>query len=255
MKIVIIGTGNVAWHLVNAIQQSTHRVIQLVNLHSHKVSSDFEKFNIPYAFLYTDIVLEADVYIIAISDKEIATLQLPILNNKQIVIHTSGIAEIELLKKYCVNFGCIYPVQTLTKGIPIDFTRVPLIIEASNMMAKEKCMDFALTLSPYVLYLSLHKRQVLHLAAVLVNNFTNQLFVEAKQLLDKESISFDLLKPLLSETISKLNQLHPLDAQTGPAKRNDVLTLLMHENLIEENSLLLQIYKLMTTAIQKQAKN
>jgi hypothetical protein len=101
--------------------------------------------------------------------------------------------------------------------------------------------------------LPLHKRSVLHLAAVLVNNFTNHLFVQAKELMDKERMSFDLLKPLIAETVNKLNNLTPLDAQTGPAKRNDESTIRLHEDMMQDNQRLLRIYELMTLSIQHQS--
>lgn len=255
MKIVIIGTGNVAWHLLNTLQQGTHQVVQLVNLHSHKVSEEFEKFNIPLAINKVDINTSADIYIIAVSDTEIASLELPVLDNEQLILHTSGIADIDVLKHYGSNYGCLYPLQTLTKGMPVDFAKVPLIIEAVNLINKDLIMNFALSLSPYVLYLPLQKRRVLHLSAVLVNNFANHLYVEAKKLLDKESISFDLLKPLLAESVNKLNHLNPIEAQTGPAKRKDESTVSIHRQVIGENQLLLQIYELITIAIQTQSKN
>lgn len=253
MKVVIIGSGNVAWHLVNAIQSTTHQLIQLVNLNTHKISEDFEKFNIPVACQPSEINLSADIYIIAVSDNSIENLSLPIFQNKQIVLHTSGIADINTLKNYGSNYGCLYPVQSLTKGIAVDFSKIPLIIESSNEMTKELLMNFALSLSPYILSLPLHKRSVLHLAAVLVNNFTNHLFVQAKELMDKERMSFDLLKPLIAETVNKLNNLTPLDAQTGPAKRNDESTIRLHENLMQDNQRLLRIYELMTLSIQHQS--
>ena len=251
---MIIGTGNVAWHLLNRLQSTAHQVLQLVNLHSHHISPEFELFRIPHCFSISHLNLSADIYLIAVKDDEIGHLHLPVCNNKQIVLHTSGTVDIEVLKKYGNNYGCLYPLQSFTKGIPVNFNEVPLIIESSNRMTLETTTIFANSLSDQTYYLSLQQRRIVHLTAVIVNNFTNHLFVQAQKKLDQFDISFDILKPLIQETFNKLSSLTPSEAQTGPAKRNDTQTILAHEKLLEDDDMLLQIYKTLTASILQQNK-
>lgn len=249
MKVVIIGSGNVAWHLLNRLQKTAHQVLQLVNLHSQQIAPAFDQFNVPYCFATNQLHLEADIYIVAVKDDAIAHLPLPALPHQPIIMHTSGTADIEILQQFSANYGCLYPLQSFTKGIPVDFNDVPIILEASNENTQELTADFAHSLSAKHYFLSLPQRRILHLSAVIVNNFTNQLLVQAQKKLDQFDISFDLLKPLLQETIHKLSLLRPSEAQTGPASRKDMHTIAMHESLLQDDEILLHIYQTMTSAI------
>jgi predicted short-subunit dehydrogenase-like oxidoreductase (DUF2520 family) len=252
MKVVIIGSGNVAWHLLNRLQFTTHQVLQLVNLHSQHIPPAFDQFNVPYCFSVGEMYLEADIYLVAVKDDAIAHLHLPILPHQPIILHTSGMAAIEVLHHYSTNYGCLYPLQSFTKGIPVDFNEVPIIMDTSNKRTQELTTIFAHSLSEKHFFLSLSQRRMLHLSAVLVNNFTNHLFVQAQKKLNQVDVSFDLLTPLLQETIHKLALLTPNEAQTGPAQRNDAHTIALHESMLHDDEALLHIYKTITAAIQKE---
>jgi hypothetical protein len=91
---------------------------------------------------------------------------------------------------------------------------------------------------------------MLHLCAVYVNNFTNQLYRIAHEISDGKGINFDVLKPLILETAKKVQTLSPFAAQTGPAKRNDKKTIKKHLKLIE-NKDHKAIYELLTDSIKK----
>ena len=67
-----------------------------------------------------------------------------------------------------------------------------------------------------------------HLAATLVNNFTNYLFTVAENFCKKKNISFAILQPLMEETVMRMRNISPAATQTGPAIRNDRLTLEKH---------------------------
>ena len=59
---------------------------------------------------------------------------------------------------------------------------------------------------------------------------------------------FSMLSPLIKETVNKLDYLDPFDAQTGPAKRNDVKT--MESHLIQlKNKNYQDIYSLLSKLI------
>ena len=100
------------------------------------------------------------------------------------------------------------------------------------------------------LHINSDQRRQLHLAAVLVNNFPNYLYTQAEVLCIEKGLSFELLKPLLFETVSKLDQLSPIDAQTGPAVRDDKKTIKEHLKLLKKPHLR-SIYKLLTKEIQR----
>ena len=249
MKIVIIGSGNVAWHIAKIAKEKSHDIIQLANFHSKKISSDFDAFQIPYIYNIEYLSAEADLYILAVKDSVLEHLLLPITHLNKIIIHTSGIASIEVLRNYSTNYACLYPLQTFTKGIATDFSQIPLLIEASNDITSKIVSEFALTLSNSIYHYSLEQRRKLHLNAVVVNNFTNHLFHLAQVSLSENQLDFSLLLPLIHETIRKLEDTSAYNNQTGPARREDQKTIEFHEAQLQKEKMLLEIYKLISKSI------
>ncbi len=68
-------------------------------------------------------------------------------------------------------------------------------------------------------------------------------------LLQKPKLDFKQLIPLIQETALRINQLHPQMVQTGPAFREDLVTVEKHLELLKDSPLLTSIYKLMTSQI------
>jgi hypothetical protein len=72
--------------------------------------------------------------------------------------------------------------------------------------------------------------------------------------MQEQSLSFDLLKPLILETANKINSLSPAEAQTGPAKRNDKKTIEKQLHLLKESPYK-DIYQDLTNSILKKYNN
>ena len=83
---------------------------------------------------------------------------------------------------------------------------------------------------------------MLHLAAVFVNNFTNHMLVQGREIALKAGFSFEILSPLIQETIAKALELGPENSQTGPAVRNDKNTIEKHLELLSFSPELPRIY-------------
>lgn len=251
MKLVIIGSGNVAWHFAKVSLEKGHDVLQLVNLHRKNFSTDFDAFSVPYIYAADQIRSDADIYIIAIKDSALETVTLPSLSTAQIVVHSSGISNIDLLSSFAVNYGCLYPLQTLTKGVDTSFEELPLLIEASNDETMQVIRQFAKSLSHTVIAMSLEQRQIVHANAVIVNNFTNHLLHLSNEFLKNHQIDFNLFLPLINETIHKLKTSSPFENQTGPARRGDMKTIAAHKKILQEDATLLHIYEVITSSIIK----
>ena len=194
-------------------------------------------------------LVDADIYLLAISDDAISEFSKTLPIQDRLVAHTSGSVGIhDLDKKH--RRGVFYPLQTFTKDSEIDFKDVPICIEVleKNDLQTLKALAEAIG-SPYY-KISTEQRQTLHLSAVFVNNFTNQLYRIAHEITDAKNIDFEVLKPLILETAKKVQTLSPYIAQTGPAKRNDKKTIKKHLKLIE-NKDYKAIYELLTNAIKK----
>lgn len=247
ISIVILGAGNVATHLFNAfyasenvaVKQWYNRTLKSIDKYKNKVE-------------VTDNLLqlaEADVYILAISDDAIEDLskQLPFEN--KLVVHTSGSTSL-----YAVDMkqkrGVFYPLQTFSKDAPIDFKDVPICIEALKKVDLPILKQLAEAIGSKSHKVNSDQRQALHLSAVFVNNFTNQLYRLAHEITEMNGAEFDILKPLIKETANKVASLSPYLAQTGPAMRNDKKTIKRHLKQLESDHHK-AVYELLTLSIKK----
>jgi len=247
ISVVIIGAGNLATHIFKAFNKANNvSVVQWFNRdlkriepykNSVSITNDFSK------------LVDADLYILAISDDAISEFSKQLPFNDKLVVHTSGTVGIhDLDKKH--RRGVFYPLQTFSKDHDIDFKDVPICIETIEKSDLQILKELAQTIeSPYY-KINTEQRQILHLSAVYVNNFTNHLYRIAHEISDAKGINFDILKPLILETAKKVQTLSPYLAQTGPAKRNDKKTIKKHLKLIE-NKDHKAIYELLTNSIIK----
>ena len=250
IRITLIGSGNVAQHLIKAFAKS--EVVEIVQVFSRKKETlatliDFDKIVNDYESLK-----EADLYIIAVSDKAISEVskQLPFQN--RVVVHTSGAASLDVLDPKNRK-GVFYPLQTFSKNKEIDFSTIPMCLEAENTFDFRVLETVAKSISNAVFAINSDQRKALHVAAVFVNNFTNHLYQIGQEICDEHKVPFEVLKPLIQETAEKINTLTPIDAQTGPAKRHDSTTIDAHlEYLNNENQK--NIYKILTQSIQNNGK-
>jgi predicted short-subunit dehydrogenase-like oxidoreductase (DUF2520 family) len=250
IKITIIGSGNVAQHLVDAfVKSNAVEIIQVFSRTQKQISPLLDSSRITNDW---NALAEADLYIIAVSDDAIESVssQLPFKN--RLVVHTSGSAPLTSLDDKNRK-GVFYPLQTFTKGKAIDFKTIPFCLETQLDNDYALLEKVAQSISDSVYKIDSHQRKALHVAAVFVNNFTNYLYQLGNEICQENHVPFDILKPLILETAEKLLTLSPEDAQTGPAKRNDISTIAAHEAFLS-NENQSTIYKILTQSIQNHGK-
>ncbi|TYA78429.1 Rossmann-like and DUF2520 domain-containing protein [Seonamhaeicola marinus] len=247
ISVIIIGAGNVATHLYKAFTKSENVSVNQWYNRSLKSLQTFKN----EVDITDDLnnLKDADIYILAVSDDAVASVssQLPLEN--KIVVHTSGSVNVhDLDKKH--KRGVFYPLQTFSKTAQLDFANVPICIETLDKPDYHILKELAISIGSPVKKVNSDQRKVLHLAAVFVNNFTNQLYRIGHEITESEGAEFDLLKPLILETAKKVQDLSPYMAQTGPAKRNDKKTINKHLKLLqsEEHK---AIYNVLTESIKK----
>ena len=253
-KVSIIGSGNVAQHLIQAFQNKIvlDSQIELVQVFARNKKSltqllDSNRITSDYTQLQA-----ADVYIIAVSDDAIAEVssQLPFEN--QLVVHTSGTVPLTTLESKNRR-GVFYPLQTFSKDKAVNFKTIPICLEAENEKDLETLNQIANAISDAVYEINSEQRKALHVAAVFVNNFVNHLYQMGNEICDNNNVPFEILKPLIQETANKIVSLSPKEAQTGPAKRNDRTTIEAHQQfLTDENQS--TIYTILTQSIQNNGK-
>ncbi len=252
--IVILGSGNVAWHLTESLVFSGYHVTQVYGRNTYD-ESYFSHLDIgEYISDISEVSPDADLYIICVNDDAI----LEVANNLpfqfdagQILIHTSGTVASSVLTKYAANYGCLWPLQTLKRESPVVTNEIPFVITASKEYVKLSLIELADQICENFTIMNDDQKEKLHLAAVAVNNFSNHLYTLTKDYCLAEDVPFDLLVPLIRETAEKLNSDIPENNQTGPAIRNDTTTIERHLKKLEKYPDFYKLYCIFSEGIIK----
>ncbi|KAB1158137.1 Rossmann-like and DUF2520 domain-containing protein [Flavobacterium luteum] len=249
-KAVIIGSGNVAQHLLKAFQKSD--IIDVIQVFARNKGSITHLIDAEKIVSNFDELLEASVYFICVSDHAVVEVSSKIPFSNKLVLHTAGNIAIESLDPKNIR-GAFYPVQTFSKSRDLDFSKIPVCIEV-ELESRYKVLEIiAFSVTPLVYRVTSEQRKAIHIAAVFVNNFVNHLYEIGKEISDNNLFLFQILQPLIQETAAKIITLNPDEAQTGPAKRGDMQTIDSHlDFLTNENHK--EIYQLLTQSIINHGK-
>lgn len=254
IKVSIIGSGNVAQHLITAFQ-SPHNLgveIELIQVFSRKIGNLSQLINVSQIIDDLNHLTEVDLYIIAVSDDAIATVSAQLAFKNRLVVHTSGSVPLNVLNDNNRK-GVFYPLQTFTKNKEVDFRLIPVCLESENATDYQLLDKVAKSISDKIFAINTEQRKALHVAAVYVNNFTNHLYQIGQEICQEHQVPFEILTPLITETVQKILLVSPSEAQTGPAKRNDTATIEAHEAFLS-NANHLKIYKTLTQSILENGK-
>lgn len=250
MKIVCIGSGNVASHMAGAFKLKGHDLLQVW---SRSVANAAELADTVGASPISSLEAldrDADIYLIAVKDDAIASVAQALIGVQGLVLHTSGSTSIAELSRLD-NYGVLYPLQTFSKTKAMDFEGVPLCIEAKDAALLQRLKSIAGEVSRVVYEVDSEQRKVLHLAAVFACNFVNHLYNLSEQLLMDNQLSFDMLRPLIMETAIKVQDENPAKVQTGPAVRDDKQTISKHIEMLHSQPHLQEIYQTLSKSIKK----
>ena len=187
IRIGLIGTGNVAIALAREIRNhKTLSLVQLIGRDQNKLPKDLISF--PFSDQFNALPT-CDVVLIAVSDQAIQQVssQLPLTD--AVVAHTSGASSINLLSNHKQR-GVFYPLQTFSKQQQLNWSEIPILWEGNNKQVNEKLETLSQLLSPLATQSDEKQRLSMHLAAVVVNNFTNHLYAEAYRFCKSKHVNF-----------------------------------------------------------------
>ena len=246
LKAVVIGSGNVAQHLITVFGTSAN--IDLVQAYARNASAlahllPQEKITDSF-----NAVKDADIYIISVTDDAIAEVSSLLPFSDRLVVHTSGSVSLHQIDAKNRR-GVFYPLQTFSKNKAVDFKQIPLCLESEKESDYTILETLAQSISDSVYNINSVQRQSLHVAAVFVSNFANHMYSIGYDICEQNNVPFDVLKPLIKETANKVQVLPPKQAQTGPAKRNDVTTMEKHLAFLKDEKIK-TIYTLLSQSIQ-----
>lgn len=250
MKVVIIGSGNVATVLGRLLKRKGHEIVQVISRNDDHAKILADELQCPFSDNNNAVDMNAGVYLVAVNDGALYELNNSFHLGQKLIVHTAGSVPKDILQNISVNYGVLYPLQSLRKEMdyPAD---IPFLIDGNTEETMTLIGDFAQTISGTVAKAGDEERLKLHVAAVVVSNFTNHLYALAEDFCTKENIDFKLLAPLIKETAQRVETHSPASVQTGPALRNDVFTLDKHLRLLSNHPRLKYIYLKLTDSIMK----
>jgi predicted short-subunit dehydrogenase-like oxidoreductase (DUF2520 family) len=250
-KVVMIGAGNLATQLAMALYENGIEITQVYSrtLESAKILA--LKVGASYTNAVEALVRDADLNIFALSDKALQ----PMLEQMSLPVgasvHTAGSIPADIFNNYAEDFGVFYPLQTFSKQRMVSFTEIPICIEANDEDLKKELMELGAKISNSLHEINSDQRKQLHLAAVFTCNFANHMYSIGQKLLEEKDVDFSLLQPLIKETAAKVQELAPIDAQTGPAVRFDEEVINKHENALKDLPDFQKLYSFVSESIFK----
>ncbi len=244
----LVGSGNVATHLAQRFVERGGKIRSLAARSTEKASALASAVGAEVKTINELTKASGDVpLVLAISDDQIAAVSQQFTH--RFTLHTSGSVPMEAIAS--PDRGVLYPLQSFTKGRAVDWTDVPICIEAASETHLQSLKALAATLGERIEAVSSADRRKLHLAAVVVNNFVNHLYRASENYLNNNGLALDTLYPLMRETVAKAIELGPGNAQTGPARRNDQRTISAHLEALSQDPELQDLYRRMSDAITR----
>ncbi|MCF8225172.1 MAG: DUF2520 domain-containing protein [Bacteroidales bacterium] len=250
-SVSIVGTGNVAWHMAQALHNARIQIINVFSRSLERAVPIAEQVNAIPANLGEQFENMPDLLLVCSSDDAIEKVLGHFHGFPAVVAHTSGSTGLEVFSSEFKDFGVFYPLQTFTKGIRLNYRDIPFLIEGSSENVTGKLKDLAGSVSDSVYLIDSGTRKQIHIAAVFACNFSNHLANISQHLLKEAGFDFNLLRPLLEETNKKLTSVLPSESQTGPALRRDKAVIKNHLEALSDKPREQELYRLLSESIIK----
>jgi predicted short-subunit dehydrogenase-like oxidoreductase (DUF2520 family) len=255
-KLVLLGAGNLAWHLGPALQDAGFTILQVCSRTENSARLLGERLGVEWITDPAGIDEEAGILVFCISDNAIPDLMCRIeLRTRPVLIHTAGSVSLDVFNGIAREYGVLYPLMTFTKDRTLDLQKVPFCIEGNSEYSLALVERMARGISEKIYQINSEERKILHLGGIIASNFSNHMYHLAADFLSARGMDFEILKPLIMETTSKIMEMEPATAQTGPASRNDTDVIQDHADLLKDLPELQKIYTFVTDSITNHFKS
>ena len=245
-RVVIIGSGNVATSIALALKDKCE-LVQIYSrtlAHAQQLASEVGCQAIDNL---QDLALDAEVYIVSVSDDAIAQVLDQVLDNGALWLHTSGSTPIDVFASNRIRHGVLYPMQSFSKSHPTSMSEVHIFVEGNDVETQLEVKELAALMTSNVHEASSQERERLHVAAVFACNFANHMFTLSSEVLEEAGLPFDAMLPLIKTTIAKLDDMTPAESQTGPAARGDMKIIEKHLASLQGDKQ--EIYQILSQSI------
>jgi len=246
-NIILVGAGNVSTHLGIALKNCNYKIVQVYSRSNENAKKLAQKINTDFTNDLTQLK-EANLIIVSVNDDAISDILSQLKNTA--IVHTSGSIGLDVFNNNFSDCGVFYPIQTFNKEVDVNISEVPFCIEGNSLHFQNQLTQIAKRISNNVVIMDSEQRKQLHIAAIFACNFSNHMYSIADDLLAEKNIDFELLLPLIKQTITKLEKNKPKTVQTGPAKRKNKKIIQEHIDLIQEKEIK-ELYKKISANIIK----
>lgn len=252
-KIAIIGSGRIAWHLGRRLKAKGLPLSQVISRTAQHAENLARTLQCAWSDDWAALEADTDLAIIAVRDDAIGSVaeQVAQAAPHTLFVHTSGATPGTILAPFCARFGVFYPLQSFSYDRVPVWSKIPFCVDASSAEDLLLLKKTAKQIGNLVYQVDDTQRAALHVAAVFANNFTNHCFAIAEKLLEEKELPFELLHPLMEETLAKALQNAPVLMQTGPAVRGDQETIQRHLNLLSGHPEWKALYAGLTESVRR----
>lgn len=253
-KLILLGAGNLAWHLGTALKSAGYTILQVFSRTEDSAGALAGHLGTDWTTDPGTLDPGAGILLFCVADNAIAELLCKIELKKVMMIHTAGSIPADVFEGISGEYGVLYPVMTFTRGRSLDFSSVPVCIEGNTANSTAILEEMAGRIGGRVYKIDSIRRKILHLASIIASNFPNHMYRLSGELLLSGDMDFELLKPLILETASKVMEVDPAEAQTGPASRNDSSVIQDHIELLNDQPELQKLYTFVSDSITNHHK-
>lgn len=253
MRVVVIGSGNVAEQLAQAVADAEH--LTLVQVYARNETRGRKVAELAHTEWSNTALADADLYLISVSDNAVSSVSESLhVPEGAVVAHTAGCCSIDALASH-EHRAVFYPFQTFSVGRRVDFRRGYIFLEGATEHALKVVDAVAHALTSKVEMADSARRAVIHLSGVFACNFANAMYANAAEVLAEAELPFDIVAPVIEETAMKaVELLNPAATQTGPARRGDTQTLNRHRKMLDHKPRTQEIYDKISEDICERAK-
>ncbi len=250
-RIVFVGSGNLATNLAKAFYHQGFRILQIYSRTIDHARLLAEKVEAEYTDSLDELTTDGEIYFVSLTDSAFVNLVPQIVKGREgkLFVHTAGSVPLDIWKDHTDRYGVLYPMQTFSKQVEVNFSSIPIFVEANSLEDFELLEAIAKTLSTKVYAATSKQRKILHLAAVFTCNFSNHMYALAADLLARNDLPFDVMLPLIDETARKVHELPPSLTQTGPAVRNDENVMNAHLEMLDDEPEMKELYEKISHSI------
>ena len=254
-RISFIGAGKVSGALCRKMYLSGFKIQKIISRTEKNGRALAGSCNATWSPQF-DFTIPDDIIIAAVPDDSLTEVLSKInCPENTLVAHTAGSAGLDVFPARMKHTGVFYPLQTFSDGRKIEFINLPFFLEASDDYSSGILKDLAESIGGKAYFLDSEHRRLLHVAAVFVSNFTNHMLTAGSQITAKAGLTFEVMEPLINETIIKAREIGPENSQTGPAYRFEKGTIKRHIDLLSFSPEFQGVYKEVTKSIMKFYKN